>query len=1014
MMRKRTVLILILFFLSGFSALVYEITWARKLSLVFGTDTYAIATILAVFFTGLALGSWLFGKLVDRRADRLKPLLLYGFLELGIGLYALLTPLLFRGIESLQVAFWQAFTPSFGGFSLFALLLSVFGLIIPTLLMGGTLPVIAKAWVKGETGDKGDSRVGAGVGELYAANTAGAVLGVFAAGFLLIAAFGVNQTIWAAAGISLLVGVVAIWLSRVSADKQSLSSRRLEDKGRMGADNQRPSKTGQPRQTWGSSSILAAFAAAGFAAIALEVLWTRVLVMVIGGSVFAFSLVLFAFLTGIAVGSAVMSRFVDRLQNSLIWFAAVEMLLGISVILLIPVFGNLPFTFLSIFKTYGSSFADLQFGLWLMSVAVMLIPTFLMGAAFPIVVKAYQTQGMGERVGRVYAANTIGGVFGALAAGFLLITAIGVQKAILIIGFLYLLIGAWMFYASGVRTSIKLASIVTLLIFVIVGFRLAPWDSYVFSSGFYVDPQSFLETDRENLLANLQRDEILYEKDGISAHVAVRRERDGNINLRINGKADASTGADMENQLLLGHLPLLLHTEAKDILVVGLGSGITLGSVLAHPVDSVDAIEIEEKVVEAAAFFNDYSGNALDDPRANIIVADGRNFLLASDKKYDVVTSEPSNPWLSGSSKLFTKEYFELVKKAVKEDGVVLHWINLYSLDVEGLKGVISAFNEVFPHVVAFGMPASNDLVLIGTEDPAKFDFPAFSERLKAESVAGDLDKVGISDPYEILSYFVLDEEAVGTLVEGTKPNTDDHPFVEFSAPKFLYSPVATNPWRIIFDSLSPISSILNDPRSSAEKSVLISAAESFRRSRLLTQIHFIERNIGEGIEEGEKALAIDGDNPFLAEAVARLYFEVGSSFLNQGEYAQAIESFERSLELKETPESYVNLGLSHEGLGNISSAREALKAAIEIDDEFEIAYLELGKVLAELGDLNGAIDTYSKVIILNPQNTTALVNLGNLYILRKDFGKAEEYLNRALILNPGLEEAKELLNTLP
>ena len=387
---------------------------------------------------------------------------------------------------------------------------------------------------------------------------------------------------------------------------------------------------------------------------------------------------------------------------------------------------------------------------------------------------------------------------------------------------------------------------------------------------------------------------------------------------------------------------------------------------------------------------------------------------MASQKKYDVISSEPSNPWLSGSSKLFTKEYFELLQDGVKDQGVVLHWINLYSLDLEGLKGVIASFNEVFPYVAVFVMPAYNDLVLIGTQEASQFDFQALSERLTVESVRNDLAKVGIKDSYEILAYFVLDDAAVDDLVEGVNPNTDNHPFVEFSAPKFLYSPVATNPWRVILDNLSPIASVLADPRPSAQKSALISVAESFRRSRLLTQIHFIERNIGEGIVEGEKALEIDSDNPYLAETVSRLYFEEGSSFLNQGNYAQAIKSFERSLELRETPEGYVNLGLSHEGVSNFQKAKETFEAAIELDDEFEVAYFELGAVLTEIGDLNGAIEVYGCVTELNPENTQALLSLGNLYILRSDFGRAEEYLKRVLKLDPTFEEARELLQAIP
>lgn len=1046
MMSRR--LLYILFFFSGFSALVYEITWLRKLSLIFGTDTYAVATIVSVFFIGLGIGSWLFGRIVDSmsrmgtnskrmktndgiRSNSLKirlysdPLFLYGLLELGIGVYAAATPWIFKGIEAVQVSFWRGFEPSFGGFSAAAFFLSVVGLIVPTALMGGTLPVISKAFMRINTNEKeqmdANRKVGSSVGSLYAVNTAGAVLGVFAAGFFLMAKLGVNQTIWLAAGVSLLVGVIAVWLSRT---RILTNGKRIRTNSISSNSFERASE----RISLDSRLILAAFAASGFAAIALEVLWTRLLVMVIGGSTYAFSLVLVAFLVGIAVGSAVISRFSDRLRNTLIWFAIIETVLGISVILLIPVFGNLPFWFLSIYESFGQSFPGLQFGLWLMATAVMLIPTLLMGVAFPIVIEAYRALtrmstnvkrmstnervGVGENVGAVYAVNTLGGVFGALAAGFLLIPAIGVQKAILVSGLIYLIIGTFIFFLSDVKRKLKFLSAVVLFMLILVEIKQKSWDTYSLTAGFYVDPSAYSGQVQRDILKTLARDEILYEANGISAHVAVRRERDGNINLRINGKADASTGADMENQLLLGHLPLFFHKNPKEVLVVGMGSGITLGSVLSHRVESVDAIEIEPKVVEAARYFLDYSNNALEDARTNIIVTDGRYFLKASDKKYDVISSEPSNPWLTGSSKLFTKEYYQLLRGAVRENGVVLHWINLYSLDIEGLKSVLAAFSHVFPNVVVFGMPASNDLAMIGANKPLEFDLQQLASVFEDEQVSSDLSKVKIDKPFEILSYFVLDDSTVEKIVGETLPNTDNKPYVEFAAPKYLYAPLPTNPWRIIYENLSPINAIVGASLINVDKELIV--AENFRKSRLLMQVYSIERNIGEGIKEGEKALEIDPENLYLSETLARLYFEEGASFLNQGDYAKSISSFKRSIELKETPETYVNLGLSYQGQKDLNKAKEAYHGAIELDNEFEIAYRELGQVLAELGDLNGAIAAYSKEIALNPESTATLVNLGNLYILRKDFGRAEEYLERALILDSTLVEAKELLQAIP
>lgn len=992
----------VLFFFSGLSALIYEVTWLRKLSLIFGTDTYAVSTVIAVFFTGLAIGSYLFGKLVDQRRYTLNPLFLYGLLELGIGLYAAGTPWIFKGIEAIQIAIWRNLDPSFGYFSLWTLALSVIGLIVPTVLMGGTLPVISQWLMRINTNEKErmdeKEKIGNSVGSLYGVNTAGAVLGVLAAGFWLIARLGVNETIWMAAGISVMVGVIAVWMSRMSTDDIRIST-----------DNQRSSAL-----NWHSSALLAAYGLAGFAAISLEVLWTRMLVIIVGGSVYAFSLVLISFLIGISLGSLVVAKVSDRIRYPLIWFGVVQILIGSFVILLIPAFGNLPFWYLSIFESFGDSFANLQFGIFLIAIAVMTIPTLLMGGAFPLVVKAYKEHGLGERVGRVYASNTVGGVIGALIAGFIFLPSLGVQKAILLSAFIYLATGTLVLVQAKVERIYKYLSLGLVVLILFWGLRQQSWNKNLLTAGFYVDPSVYSRQDRSDILNILSRDEILYDKDGISAHVAVRRERNGNINLRINGKADASTSADMENQLLLGHLPLLLHENPKEVLVIGMGSGITLGSVLSHPVFNVDAIEIEKRVVEAAEFFSEYSNNALSDPRANIIIADGRYFLAATDKKYDVISSEPSNPWLTGSSKLFTKEYFELLKRAIKDDGIVAHWINLYSLDIEGLKAVLASFYEVFDYVSVFGIPSSNDLILVGSESKEQitFDFTRMIERLGYEKTAANLAIIGVKNPYEVLSYFILDDTSAKKLSSGAQKNTDNNPYVEFSAPKYLYTPVVKNPWHILAENLSAIAdTVKNEPD---DAGVRIKKAEEFREARILTHVAFIERNIGDGINYGEKAVSFDTENPFLYEILARLYFEEGSSFLNRGEYASAVKSFERSADLKQTSETYVNLGLSYEGQGDLEKAKQAYNGAIGLDEGFETAHLELARVLGELGDFNAAIEAYTKVTELDPENTEALVSLGQLYILRKNFGRAEEYLNKALNVDPKLKEAKDLLRKIP
>lgn len=900
-------MIYILFFFSGLTALVYEVTWARRLSLIFGTDSYSIATILAVFFAGLALGSYLCSrilanrKLIGANKRMANPLFLYALLELGIGIYALSSPLLFELIKILQAGFWKVFTPSFGSFNLFTFILSLIALIIPTTLMGATLPTIVSA--------AGNKRAG----WLYGINTLGAVTGVILSGFFLIAYIGVNETIWLAAGINLLIGITAVYFSRITANYKRMEANPTPS---------RPAGLRGASERIDSRLILVVYALSGFAAIGLEVLWTRALTMVIGGSVYAFSLVLAAFLIGIALGSLLGSKLFSKTQKPLIWFAVLEIILGLTVILSIYLLGNLPLAFLAILKKFGTSFSNLQFGIFLLAGMPIIIPTIIMGIIFPVVVQ------LGS-VGKLYASNTVGGVFGALITGFLLIPIIGTSNSIVIIAAIYLIIGITIIFISRVKKLIKSVFATMFLISIFIGLIFAKWEKSFFAAGFYVDPQVYQGMTKDQLFKKLKKTKILFEADGVSAYVSVKKEEDESISLQINGKSDASTGSDMENQVLLGQIPMLLAPNPKKALVIGLGSGITLGSILSHPVESVDVVEIEQKVVEAAKFFEQYNNNAPNDRRVKLIIADGRNYLLASGKKYDVISSEPSNPWLTGSAKLFTKEFFELMKKSINEDGVVIHWINMYAVDNESLKRVIKAFAEVFPEARGFGVVASNDFLLVGSNKEIKLDPTKLSDAFKKERIKKDLERIGIDDETEIMSRIYLDKKSLKKMTAGVPPNLDNHPYIEFAAPKRLYQATSENPWRMILANLSSINK----------------KADEMRMARLLTRIYLVEKKYPEVIKEGEKALAFDNKNQFLLATLARAYFEEGSLLLNDENYGKAVVYFEKSVKLKETPEAYINLGISLESQGNLNAAIEAYKNSLELDPENKTAKDRVGEL---------------------------------------------------------------------
>lgn len=976
-------ILFVLFFLSGLAALIYEVTWARKLSLIFGTTTYAVSSILAVFFAGLALGSFIFGRWIDKKG---RPLKTYAILELGIGLYAMATPWLFKLIEGLQIAFWQRFEPAYFGFSIFTFGLSFLILIIPTTLMGGTLPVLSKFWVRRE------EEVGGGVGALYFINTAGAVLGAFLAGFLLIAAIGVNETILTAAVVNLLIGGIVLAFSgkRLAVREE----KRLEKKDQE-------TLYAKP---YTLNPILIAFGLAGFSALALEVLWTRVMVMVFGGSIYAFTIVLVTFLLGIALGSAVGSAILgassgERLAsreklnakpytlNPLILFAGIEILLGVSVILLTPLLGDLPFWFLSIYKNFGQSFGGLQFGLFLLAFMVMILPTLLMGMAFPVVVKAYSVQRLGSRVGEIYAANTIGGIFGALVAGFVFIPAVGVQKGIWLAGSIYLLIGVGLvFYIirsfTKIRFKFAFISIIALsLLVILIGFNLPSWNKSVLSSGFYKEPFFYLGKVKKEVETVISTNKILFYEEGLGATISVAQDLfDRSLALIINGKTDASTGADMENQVLSGHLPMLFHQDPKSVLVIGLGSGVTLGSVEQSPVETIDMVEIEPAVVEAASYFADYNHNALKDKRVNLIIADGRNYLLAVEKRYDVITSEPSNLWLTGVSNLFTKEFYQSAKEHLNENGVMVQWLHLYAMGENDLKTAVRTFYEVFPQSLAFNVFTSHDMLLIGGKEKLVLDLEQIKTRMSQEKVRVDLARVGISSPFDILVYLTMDKGAIEKFSQGGALHTDNQPVLEFSAPKSLYLPTQASSLKRIMEFWVDISAL---------KSKEI---KEFREHFAKMMIASAESNMGEAIEEGELAREIRNDHPGLNRRLARLYFEKTYFLLKEQKRQEVKENLLRSLEILPTSQARNILGSIYFDEGKLDLAQEQFEEVIEESPELSETHFNLGLVLEQIGDLNRAIEEFEKVLELDPEYSGAHEKLAKLYEMRGDYGKAEEH----------------------
>lgn len=757
----------------GFIALIFQIVFVKNLVLLFGLTAPAVATVLAVFFFGLALGSFIFGKLSDRFSDQ-KTARLYAWLFVFAGVYGFLFPLLFKLLDILIIFVDRIYVLDFSGFNFIAFIFTFAFLSPPAILFGAGFPVISKIFIREE------NLLGKKISLLYFVNTFGGVLGAGLAGFWLIPAIGNNATIFFAAAVSIITGGGLLYFFKVHAAPFDATGGSLPPaEEAAGADIQHP-------------VFLYALFATGFLALALEVLYTKTLILFIGSSTYAFSVVLIVFLLGIAIGSLIASLFIDRITRGNAYFGIFLGLTGFWLFITTRIFDQLSFRYLDLLKLFDSpEFSAVLIAQFLLVFSVIFPVTLLMGMIFSLGVKlAGPVSGQfGAGFGRLYSANTFGGILGSLAAGFLFLPNLGYQRTMIFVLLAYFLGGTFFIVREkDLAPAVKGVFALFFILFVALSIFSIPWSKTALSFGAFPYASTYLSFDKTNLINAANKDEILFYKEGLS-NVAVIK-RGGEVLLRINGKTDASnTLGDTEAQILIGALPMLLHPEPREVLTIGLGSGITLGAITQFDeARNIDAVEIDPSVVEAAGYFKEYNHDALNDSRVKTILADGRNYLKLTGKKYDIISSEPSNLWVSGNVYLFTKEFYELAKTHLNKDGLMLQWLHVYSLDLDSVRSVLKTFSSVFPNVYLFETMDGGDLLIVGqTRSAPAFDFDLLKKKFGNEKIHQELGRIYIFDPYDLAPYLVADKDGIGEFAGDARINSDDQPFLEFSSPKEIY-----------------------------------------------------------------------------------------------------------------------------------------------------------------------------------------------------------------------------------
>lgn len=762
----------ICFFLSGAAALLYEVVWMRMLIQIFGSSAHAVATVLAAFMAGLALGSYVFGRLANGAKNLLR---LYGILELGVGIYGLLVPFLFKTTRGIYIPLFWLYDSNPVIFNFLLFLLSFALLVFPTFLMGATLPVLSRFLVRSF------SQLGQRVGDLYATNTLGAVLGCSLTGYYLIPALGMSRTVYLAAMMNLVIALV-IFLVDGIAEKETEGA-----VVPIVPENERVVDHSHSRL---ESLLLLAIALSGVAAMIYENAWTHALTLVIGGSIYSFTTMLLTFLTGLALGAYLYVRLFGKRQVQIALFGLVELGVGIAALATIPLFEKLPLLFLRFHEAFGDSFAFFLAIQVLLSSAVMFLPTLLLGMTFPLVVCLF-TQSLyrvGSSVGTTYACNTVGAILGAFVGGFILLPLVGIQNSIIIGALLNLFVG-WLLLIADPQSgrSYRLmtgGAVATAL--ALLALRLPFWDRSILTSGVTIYASSFQTLPTDSLrLEEMRKDKILYYREGLTATISVHQLRKDYLYLKTNGKIDGSHG-DAFTMLMTGYLPMLLHPQAEQVAVIGLGTGMTIKAIGSFPVRKIEVLEIEPAMAEAAAFFHELNGRILEDPRVRLIPTDGRNYIMATPHFYDLIISEPSNPWIAGVASLFTKEFYGVAKEKLKPNGIFAQWIHYYSMSPDDFRMVLRTFGESFPHVTVWNMQES-DFLLVGSLREQKFDYPQLRKGLaENRTLWKDFKEQGLSDIYAVLGLYRMGKKELLEFAGGADFNTDDNALLEFSAPRNL------------------------------------------------------------------------------------------------------------------------------------------------------------------------------------------------------------------------------------
>jgi spermidine synthase len=1064
-------LFLLLFAVSGAAALIYEVVWTRLLTLHLGHGLAAASAVLAAFMGGLAAGAGAAGRVAGRFSPT-RALRTYAALEIAIAVLALLMPFALLVVRPLLAA---AYADGAGGgsFALLRLATSVLLLCIPAACMGATFPIASRWLVRTASTAAEDA------GTLYAANTLGAAAGAVLAGFVLIPTLGLSGSTFlgvlfnviAATGAFLLARRAPVELpanqSAVAVTPAPRTKAKVSSSAKAAADKPSPKFQAPPR-LWLAATALGV---SGFASLTLQIVWTRLLVQILGPTTYAFSTVVAIFIIGLAGGAAIGSRLASRMNPAIGLACSLLISAGLALAAASAVDWAL-LTIAEIVSRPDYQFADVLQREVLLVSGLLLPMTLAFGAAFPFAVALAtgREESVTHDIGVIYAVNTIGAILGSLLSSFFLVPQVGLHGTIRLVAALGALVavailinagharglGRRSLGGAGRAVGFALAGAVAVAIV-----ALPQWDRALLSSGAYKYAPAMRGP---SLQTALTAGELLSYREGSTGTVAVRRLA-GTISLAIDGKVDASNAGDMLTQRLLAHVPLLLHPNPQRAAIIGLGSGVTLGSALTHPLAEVHVLEISQGVVEASRFFEAENNRALADPRTRLIVGDGRTHLMLGRQSYDVIVSEPSNPWMAGIASLFTREFFEGARDRLTPGGVLCQWAHTYDISSSDLKSIVATFLSVFPNGTLW-LVGDADVLLVGSTEPLDARIGGIGEAMRRPGVAADLAGVGVTGPFSLTTLFVAQGDALKAWANGAPLQTDDRAQLEFSGPRSIFGShrddnaaalrelAASSPkppavsamltsatpadWRNrgmmslradahrpAFDDLTR--SLSANPEDPAALDALVRAAASLNRisdaqsflanlasnpanisARLaLSRVLASEGNVNEAIRIPFSVLQANPSNIAALEQLASVLSDLGDTTRLEPVAIRLVKEAPKSAWSHYYAASLFFLQNRHD------LALQAARNAVAIDPSHAKAYNLIGACLANMGRRDEARTAFETSLKSDPRESGTYTNLANLELQSGNRDLAIRYFAEALTVDPSSQSARDGLSSI-